>query len=149
VRDLVWDLRFGSGFDPAGIADIDLVYFDPTDLSKAREHEVEARLGAGPPRWDVTNQAAVHTWFAEKFGGGPVEPLTSTVDGIATWPETATCVGVRLEHDGTLTIAAPLGLDDLLDGIWRANDVRVTAAEAARRFERKHVATRWPRVRVI
>ncbi|MEA2408426.1 MAG: Nucleotidyltransferase, partial [Thermoleophilaceae bacterium] len=28
--------------------------------------------------------------------------------------ETAVCVGVRLEPDGAMTIAAPHGLDDLL-----------------------------------
>jgi uncharacterized protein len=146
VRDLVWDLRYGRGFHAENIADIDLVYFDPTDLSKEREHEVEGRLG---PRWDVTNQAAVHTWFNARFGGDPVDPLTSTADGIATWPETATCVGVRLEEDDTLTITAPLGLDDLLDGVWRSNPVRVTPDEAARRLAKKDPGKRWPGVRVV
>lgn len=146
IRDVVWDLRFGAGFDPARIEDVDLVYFDASDLSKDSEHDIEARL---PKGWDVTNQAAVHTWFHERFGGDPVEPLTSTIDGIATWPETATAVGVRLEADGSLTIAAPLGLDDLLDGVWRANAVRVTPAEARARFEKKHVGKRWPGVRVV
>ena len=146
IRDLVWDVRFGAGFDAAAIEDIDLVYFDPHDVSKDREHEIEARLG---PRWDVTNQAGVHTWFHLRFGGDPVEPLTSTEAGIATWPETATCVGVRLEADGTLTVAAPLGLDDLLDGVWRLNPVRVTSAVAAQRLAKKSPGTRWPGVRVL
>ena len=146
IRDLVWDVRFGDGFDPSRIEDIDLVYFDPSDLSKDRDHEVEARLG---PRWDVTNQAAVHTWFHTTFGGDPVEPLRSTEAGIATWPETATCVGARLEDDGSLTIAAPLGLDDLLDGVWRVNPVRVAPEEAARRLARKAPEHRWPRLRLL
>lgn len=146
IRDVVWDVRFGSGFDPSRIEDIDLVYFDPSDLTKATEHAIEARLPRG---WDVTNQAAVHTWFHEKFGGPPVEPLRSTVEGIATWPETATAVGVRLEPDGALTVAAPLGLDDLLDGVWRPNPVRVTPAEARSRFEKKGIGTRWPAVHVV
>ena len=145
IRDVVWDVRFGDGLHPSGIEDIDLVYFDPSDLSKDREHEIEARLG---PRWDVTNQAAVHTWFHTKFGGDPVEPLTSTTDGIATWPEYATCVGVRLEDDDTLTVTAPHGLDDLLDGVWRSNPVRVSPEEAVRRLARKAPGKRWPRVRL-
>ena len=143
IRDLVWDVRFGDGFDPARVEDIDLVYFDPSDLSRDREHDVESRLG---DRWDVTNQAAVHTWYHVKFGGGPVEPLTSTEAGIATWPEYATSVGVRLEDDGTLTIAAPHGLDDLLDGVWRSNPVRVSPEEANRRLARKDPGNRWPRL---
>ena len=148
IRDVVWDLRFGHGFHPANIADIDLVYFDRDDLpdSKEREHEAEARLGAA---WDVTNQAAVHTWFHERFGGDPVRPLRSTEDGIATWPEHATCVGVRLDVDDSMTIAAPHGLGALLDGVWSSNPARVTAEEAARRLAGKRVGERWPRLRVV
>ena len=147
VRDVVWDIRFGHGFDPVNIRDIDLVYFDASDLDSATERDrlMEARL---PPGWDVKNQAAVHTWFHRRFGGEPVEPLLSTVEGIATWPETATAVAVRLEVDESLTIAAPHGLDDLLDGVWRRNPVRVSDEEASRRLERKNVAERWPGLRV-
>lgn len=146
IRDVVWDVRFGGGWDPARIEDVDLVYFDPDDLTKETEHAIEARL---PPGWDVTNQAAVHLWFHDKFGGDPVPPLRSTVEGIATWPETATAVGVRLEPDDSLTVAAPHGLDDLLDGVWRANPGRVTPDEARRRFDRKQVGKRWPAVRIL
>jgi hypothetical protein len=146
ILDVVWDTRFGNGFDRSLVKDVDLVYFDPTDLSKDAERAIEARLG---PAWDVTNQAAVHTWFHTKFGGDPVEPLTSSEAGIATWPERATCVGARLEDDDTITIAAPHGLDDLLDGVWRSNPVRVSPEEARRRFDRKQVGKRWPSVRVV
>jgi uncharacterized protein len=145
IRDLVWDVRFGGGFDPAAIEDVDLVFFDPDDLSHEREVAVEQLLG---PDWDVKNQAAVHTWFEARFGT-PATPLASTVDGIATWPEYCTCIGVRLERDGAFTIAAPHGLDDLLDGVWRTNAVRVTPAESAKRLAKKEPATRWPGVRVV
>jgi hypothetical protein len=145
IRDVVWDLRFGPGFDPARIEDVDLVFFDANDLSHEREVAIEQRLGDG---WDVKNQAAVHTWFESKFGA-PADPLMSTMDGISTWPEYCTCVGVRLEPDGTFTVAAPHGLDDLLDGIWRTNAVRVTPEEAAKRLRKKAPHERWPAVRVL
>jgi uncharacterized protein len=45
----------------------------------------------------------------DKFGGGPVEPLMSIADAVATWPETATAVAVRLSHDGEVEVCAPLG----------------------------------------
>jgi hypothetical protein len=90
----------------------------------------------------------VHTWYPARFGV-EVEPLTSTLDGIATWPETATAVAVRLGPAGTLEVAAPYGLDDLLDGVWRRNPRRVTAAEAARRLEGKQPSVRWPSVVVV
>jgi uncharacterized protein len=150
VRDLVWDLRFGHGFDPANIADVDVVFFDPDDLTAAGEHDIERRLHEQDPsvEWDVKNQARVHVWFEAKFGH-PAEPLTSTTEGVATWPETATAVAVRLERDGSLAIAAPLGLDDLLDGVWRGNFVRVTDSEYRKRLARKQPAVRWPGVVVV
>jgi hypothetical protein len=144
-RDRGWDHRFAGGFDPSRIADIDLVYFDADDLTHESEVALERRLGDG---WDVKNQARVHLWFEARFGTA-AEPLTSTTDGIATWPEPATCVGVRLEHDGRLTIAAPHGLDDLLDGIWRTNPVRVTPSEAAARLARKDPHARWPGLQIM
>jgi len=145
IRDVVWDVRYGAGFDASLIEDVDLVFFDPDDLSHDREVAIERRLGAG---WDVKNQAAVHTWFEAKFGV-PAEPLTSTIDGISTWPEYCTCVGVRLERDDSFTVAAPHGLDDVLDGVWRTNPVRVTAEVVAARLRKKSPHERWPAVRVV
>jgi hypothetical protein len=150
VRDLVWDVRFGRGFAPEHIEDVDVVFFDAVDLTHERETRAEGTLAAAMPAvtWDVTNQARVHLWFEERFGA-PAAPLTSTVDGIATWPETATAVGVRRHRGGELEIAAPFGLDDLLDGIWRRNNRLVTDKEYEARLARKQPSARWPGVRVI
>ena len=150
VRDLVWDVRFGDGFDPADIADVDVVYFDPDDLSAAPQRAAELHLQQQEPAidWDVKNQARVHLWYPARFGR-PAEPLTSTTHGIATWPETATAVGVRLRPDGRLDVAAPFGLDDLLDGVWRHNWARVTDHEYRARIARKQPTARWPGVVVI
>jgi uncharacterized protein len=150
VRDLVWDIRFGDGFTPANIADVDVVFFDPDDLTAEHESEIEEQLQRSDPSvtWDVKNQARVHHWFEARFGH-PAEPLTSTTDGISTWPETATAVAVRLRDDAGIDIAAPFGLDDLLDGVWRGNFVRVTDAEYQARLARKRPHERWPAVVVV
>jgi hypothetical protein len=66
--------------------------------------------------WEARNQAGVHTWYAAKFGGSPAEPLTSVADAVATWPETATAVAVRLQADDTIDVCATCGMTDLLDG---------------------------------
>jgi len=149
IRDLVWDVTFGSGFDPAAIKDVDFVFFDPDDLSPEHDDEVEAALTALDPsiEWDAKNQAAVHLWYPKRFGL-TVEPLRSTTDAIATWPEYATCVGARW-FDGGIEIAAPYGLDDLLDGLYRRNPDRVTEEEYERRLARKNPTQRWPGVRVV
>jgi uncharacterized protein len=174
VRDLVWDTRFGNGFDPARIEDVDVVFFDPDDLSAIYEEEIERKLSREEPsvKWDVKNQARVHVWFESKFGR-PLEPLTSTAAGVATWPETATAVAVRLSPDpglditgldvaghdvefevAGLQILAPFGLDDLLNGIWRRNlgtspETRVSDDEFRARTERKQPQVRWPHVVVL
>lgn len=150
IRDLVWDERFGDGFDPENVRDVDVAFFDARDLTAERDAHVEDALLARNPtvRWDAKNQARVHVWYPERFGV-EVEPLQSAADGIATWPEYATCVGARLTPGGTIELAAPHGLDDLLDGVWRCNPVRVTSDEYGRRLERKNPATRWPGVRIV
>lgn len=98
LRDLVWGRRYGDGFEPGQVRDVDVAFFDPDDLSRRRDVEATAVLREILPDvvWEATNQAAVHTWYSEFFGGPPVAPLRSTAEGVATWPETATAVAVRL-----------------------------------------------------
>jgi hypothetical protein len=86
-------------------------FFDPSDPSPEREHQVEEALLAELPGvpWEATNQASVHVWFPEKFGY-EVKPFRTTAEAVATWPETATSVGLRLEEDDDLVIVAPLVL---------------------------------------
>ena len=138
VRDLVWDTRFGDGFDPAGVADVDVAFFDLADLSEVREVALESELGRRDPNivWDVKNQAAVHTWYPDRFGLD-VPPFRSVSEAVTTWPEYAACVAARLAEDGSVLILAPYGLDDLLDGVWRRNPTRVTVQEYQRRLVRK------------
>lgn len=150
IRDVVWGERFGR-FDPADVRDIDVPYFDPADLSRERDVAAQQALTdlADLP-WEATNQAAVHTWYHDYFGGPPVEAFRSVHDAVATWPETATCIAVRLASTTTgIEVCAPHGLDDLLGGVWRANPVRVTPEVSAARLARQRVRTRWPRVTIV
>lgn len=149
LRDLVWD-RLHGGFDPARVKDVDVAFYDPSDLRPERDEAVERALAARLPevKWDAKNQAAVHTWYERRFGVA-VEPLASAADGVATWPETATAVAVRLARDGRLSVTAAHGLDDLLGGVCRRNPRRVTVAEYHRRLAAKRVAARWPSVTVV
>jgi uncharacterized protein len=123
---------------------------DPVDTSEAREAELEGHLGRLLPgvRWDVKNQAGVHLWFHEVFGYH-VEPLVSTEDGVATWPETATAVAVRLTADDDLEVLAPYGLADLLGMVLRRNPRRVPRALFRQRLAQKRITERWPLVKVV
>ena len=70
----------------------------------------------------------MHLWYQQCFGQAG-EPLTSLADGVATWPETATTVAVRLTATGDVEIRAPLGLQDLIKAVCRRNLRRVSKAE--------------------
>jgi hypothetical protein len=148
VRDVVWGQLHG-GFDPAGVKDVDVAYFDAGDLSTERDLAAGNALGrfAALP-WEATNQAAVHTWYDGYFGGDPVPPLRSVHEAIATWPETATCVAVRTGAGG-LEVCAPYGLSDLLAGVWRPNPSRVTPEMSMARLARQRVRARWPQVTIV
>ncbi len=149
LRDLVWD-ELHEGFKPTNVKDVDLAFFDASDLRRERDMEVEVALQRRLPTvpWEAKNQAAVHMWYERRFGFA-VEPLTSSADGVATWPETATAVAVRLTTANDLQVTAPCGLDDLLNGVCRRNPRRVSVHEYHRRVEAKQVLTRWPRIVVV
>src|SRR3954452_7787002 len=148
VRTAVWDRL--HGYEVATeLADVDLAFFDSHDLSQEREAAIERRLLARlPVEWDAKNQARVHIWYPHRFGY-EVPPLTSSADAVATWPETATAVGLRLTDDDRLEVEAPLGLDDLLGMVHRRNPRRVSAEEYGRRLASKRIAARWPRVKIV
>jgi uncharacterized protein len=148
IREVVWGQLYGR-FTPSAVRDVDVAYFDSDNLGPERDKAAQDILGelANLP-WEATNQAAVHTWYHQYFGGAPVEPFSSVHDAIATWPETATCVAVRTTAEG-IEVCAPLGLDDLLSGVWRPNPVRVTPEVSMARLERQRVRARWPHVAVV
>ncbi|RFP10608.1 MULTISPECIES: nucleotidyltransferase family protein [unclassified Duganella] len=143
VRTLVWDALHGHAF-ATPLADVDLVYFAP-DAPPQRDAELEARLRQLMPglEWEVTNQAHVHTWFMREFGR-EVAPLLSLEEGVATWPEYATCIGVALAADGTIRVIAPHGLEDLFGLRVRHNPARADAGTYRHRVVSKRFAQRWP-----
>ncbi len=146
IRDVVWGRR-GGRFDPATVRDVDVPFFDAADVSPERDQAADRQLAAlVEAPWEAVNQAAVHTWFHRYFGGDPVPPFASVHDAVATWPEFATCVAVRLGPGG-LEVCAPYGLADLLGGVWRTNPARVSRATAAARLARQR--DRWPGVRFV
>jgi hypothetical protein len=149
VYQSVWNAVTGR---PAGYGrkDFDLGYFDP-DTSWDAEDLVIKRVAAAldePFRSEVEvrNQARVHLWFLDRFGE-PYEALTGTDEALARFVAPAFAVGVRLERDDTISIAAPFGLEDVFSLTLRPNPDRprakgwdkvVTSARA-----------RWPELTVI
>ncbi|MEU2661488.1 nucleotidyltransferase family protein [Micromonospora sp. NPDC007220] len=61
---------------------------------------------------------------------------------------TTTAAAVCLDAHDQITVYAPHGLDDLLDGVWRRNPTRVSPETSRQRLARHRLAERWPGVRV-
>ena len=148
VRNLVWDALHDHS-TPSRLPDVDVVYFDASDLGRETEAALQQRLREALPEipWEVTNQAAVHLWFEAQFGHA-VEPLASLRDGVGSWPEYATAVGLCLHQDDSIEVIAPHGLDDLFNCVVRRNPARVSMDTYRQRVEQKNYVLRWPRVTV-
>jgi hypothetical protein len=149
VRDQVWSRLHGREHESAP-RDVDLVFFDPSDLTPEHDRRVTDALRQQAPdvTWEAVNQAAVHHWYERRFGV-PVAPLPNVEAGIATWPETCTAVAVRLDERDRLHVIAPYGLDDLFQLIVRHNPARVTVEQFHARVRDKRWLERWPRLRVV
>jgi hypothetical protein len=148
VAQTVWNVL--HRFEPAaGIKDYDLVYFDPTDLSTDGEQRIEEavrrRLAGMGLALDVKNEARVHLWYEQRFGRR-IRPYRSSGEAIATWPTTASSVGVRYEDDA-FVVCAPFGLTDVFAMVARPNKAIVTRDVYEEKVARW--ATRWPQLTVI
>lgn len=148
IRNIVWDHLHGYA-SPTPVKDVDVAFFDRADISRERDSAIEQSLKEKIPEveWDVTNQAGVHLWYEAKFGH-PIPPITSIEDAVSRNPETVTSVGVRLEADESLTIVAPLGLEDLFAIVLRHNTKQVTREYFEQRLRDKAIEKRWPKVRI-
>ena len=145
VYQTVWNALTGRHPDH-GIKDYDVVYFDPDTSWDAEDVWIRRAEAAFPPglseKVEVRNQGRVHLWFEAKFGEA-YPPLSRTDESLERFVCPAFAVGVRLEPDGRLDIAAPLGLGDLFAMRLRPNPVRPFYAENYARVTAGLVA-RWP-----
>lgn len=149
VRALVWDFLHGYT-KPSALADVDLVYFDSSNLAKTRDDELQTTLQTqhGSLNWEVTNQARIHLWY-EQYFGYPMQPFNSLDEAVGSWPEYATCVGIWLKADGSLGLIAPHGLEDLFNLTIRHNPGRVNHATFLQRVAQKQYNKRWPKVKIL
>jgi len=147
VVQTVWNHQVGNS-PMYGISDIDLVYFDDSDLSAEAEGAVIAQLKATVDpavAIDIKNEARVHLWYKDHFGFD-IRPYTSVEDAIATWPAAAFCIGIRLDGQAP-RVYAPFGLGDLFGMIVRPN--KASIAEDIYAAKAKAWTAKWPSLTVI
>ncbi len=135
LRNAIWDAVHQQPMTP--LNDVDLVYFEPDNLSTAAEQSAEQQLQQQFPtlQFEVRNQARMHLKHQHS-------PYASCGDGIRRWVEQPTCVGVRLQPDDELVFFAPFGL-----GLnW---SLQVTVNPDFPRpavFAQRVTAKRWPQL---
>jgi hypothetical protein len=113
VRNAVWDHLHQRRPSPLN-GDVDVIWHDPlrADPAEDRKHEIALQAVEPSILWSVKNQARMHIRNDDA-------PYISATEAMRYWPETATAVGVKRNNGDGCEIAAPFGLDDLLNLILR------------------------------
>lgn len=147
VRNKVWNYLHGYTKEMVDTADIDLIYYDAQgnneDEDKKLSEDLHMKTGLD---WEVVNEYYAHKWHAHRL-----QPYTSSEDALSKWPETVTCVGVRIEN-GKLKLIAPHGIDDLVNLIIRPNKDFIEEGNSidviAKRIASKKWQERWPKLKL-
>lgn len=149
IYNLVWNRLTGRP-DLAGINDIDVFYYDASDTGWDAEDVVIQRLATRfahlPLPVQVRNQARVHLWFPQKFGAA-FSPLASSGEMLGRYASKTHAVGARLDTDGTMSIVAPFGLDDIFS--MRIVPNPVLANKKAHEAKAARARSMWPEVTVL
>lgn len=137
VRSKVWDVLHVYE-ERTLLSDIDVIYFNPTNINEDEEKKLEGRLKNRLPNipWSVKNQARMH-----KINNLP--PYSSAVEGIANFPETVTALGVKLNDEDKVLLIAPHGITDVLQLQVRPTPRFLTTKELRTVYEERVRKKNW------
>jgi len=141
----VWNKATGRPLD-WGIKDYDVFYFDD-DISWDAEDRVVRQVAAAtfdlPITIDVKNQARVHLWYPNRFGGA-YPRLKSAQEGIDRYLISCTCVGIEVQNG---SVYAPNGLAELAEGVLRMNPLNPRPDLFRQKAE--SFKSRWPSLSIL
>ncbi|MCE7790880.1 nucleotidyltransferase family protein [Salipaludibacillus sp. CUR1] len=146
IRIKIWDTLHGFSQKTAP-PDIDVIYFDKTNTDEAEEKKLEAQLKELKPGlpWSVKNQARMHTV-------NNIPPYLSSVDAISKFPETVTALGLSLDANNHIRLAAPWGIEDALNMRVKPTpfftETQERAAIYEKRIKEKNWKSKWPQISV-
>ena len=133
-----------------GVKDIDLFYFDSSDLSWRAEDAVIRHAASTfadlPAPVEVRNQARVHLWHEKRFGNAYPQ-LGSSAEALSYFASKTHAVGVRQETGGMIDVVAPFGLDDIFSFRIVPNRMLDNAATHAAKGER--AKRNWPEIEIV
>lgn len=137
VRSKIWDVQHGYT-ERTPLADIDVIYYDPGDLREEVEKSWEAQLKSRYPRipWSVKNQARMHTV-------NNLPPYQSSTDGMSKFPETATALGLSLDGNGEVILAAPHGISDVIQLVLRPSPYFAAHPHLLPIYEKRIAGKNW------
>lgn len=137
IRSKIWDsLHLYKNRTP--LPDIDVIYFDPTNLRESVEKDLEEQLRILFPDipWSVKNEARMHI-------RNGVKPYLSSTDAISKFPETATAIGVKIDDNDQLQLTAPYGFHDVVNLIVKPTPFIVETKEGKRLYEVRRINKNW------
>lgn len=100
-----------------GIKDIDIIYYDPNNLSKEYEKKLENKIIEHFKalnlnyEFDVHNEARMHLWKKENENKD-INQYKNSEDAIDQWIATVQSIGITKENDN-IKVYAPYGLSDI------------------------------------
>lgn len=146
VRSKIWDVLHGFE-ERTMLPDIDVIYFDPTNVDEEEEKRLERQLKNVAPSipWSVKNQARMHV--KNNF-----PPYSSSIEGIANFPETATALGLTLDENKHIRLAAPHGISDVINlevkPIPRFMTNEILTSVYKERVREKNWPARWHKLKI-
>ncbi|MEK3899611.1 nucleotidyltransferase family protein [Paenibacillus sp. FSL R7-0179] len=140
VRSKIWDVRHGYK-ERTPLQDIDVIYYDRSDLREETEKLWETQLKEQHPGipWSVKNQARMHKV-------NDLKPYRSSTDAMSMFPETATALGLSLREDGEVILSAPHGVEDVLELVVRPTPYFAANPHLWPVYEKRIASKNWQRI---
>lgn len=140
VRSKIWDVLH-EHHERTLIPDIDVIYFDSQNMDEREEKVYERKLQSILPSipWSVKNEARMHL-------RNKVLPYSSSADAIAKFPETATALGVKLDQEDNVVLAAPYGISDAANLMVKPTPFFTESEERMRIYKERLYRKNWKRV---
>jgi hypothetical protein len=137
VRAKIWDTLHGFE-ERTPLPDVDVIYYDNSNLQEDVEKEWEARLRSLNPAipWSVKNEARMHTV-------NQLPPYTSAVDAISKFPETATALGLSLDPLGKIILVTPHGISDVINVVLRPTPHFTENPNLLPIYEQRIIKKKW------
>ena len=137
VRSKIWDVLHGYE-ERTMLPDIDFIYFDDSNIEELEEKKLEMKLRTILPNmpWSVKNQARMHIT-------NYIAPYLSSVDAISKFPETATALGVKIDKSGEIILAAPCGIEDVINMQVKPTGFFLETKERAKVYQNRLIKKNW------